>query len=123
MTEDVRVYHAGAKNLQPSVVFAHGTAFLIADEAGDIHVGTGLRERKERGAKLVFDGASIELADKRHERSLELAEGYVAINGEGFDLVKDDMTSRTHGLIPIHPSGYDHSHRRGLALHDANLHG
>ena len=87
-SEYVGIHHSTTENLQPPAVLAHLTPLAVADETGNVNVGTRLRERKERWPEFVFQTASVELLDERDQRSLQVAERHSFVYVQSFNLMK-----------------------------------
>ena len=84
--QHLRVYHAGAQNLNPAFTFAQAASFAAALKAAHIHFGgrLGIREvvRTETHARSL----AVQLFNKHFQRALQIAEGHVFVYHKAFNL-------------------------------------
>ena len=73
------MHHAAAEDLDPTGLFAGRASRALADLTGHIHLGRGLRERKEARAKARLRFAEEAIGEVR-ERRLEVDEGNAFID-------------------------------------------
>src|SRR5579863_8512425 len=69
------MHHAAAEDLDPPGPLAHGTAPGAADEAGDVDLGAGLRERKEARSEPDLGPVAPHRFGEQIEDALEMGEG------------------------------------------------
>src|SRR5688572_6325329 len=122
-TENVRVHHAGARDLDPARVPAHRASLAVAEEAGDVRLEGGFREREVVRAEAHLALLAEERAHHVQERSLQVRQCDTPVDGEALDLVEDRRVRGIGGVAPVDASERDHVDRRGLGLHDADLRG
>ena len=127
--EHVGVDHTAAEDLHPAGVLAEATAFATTDEAGDVHLGRGLREGEVGGAQTDLGVGTEHLLGKRQQHLLEVGERDVLVDIQTFYLVEEAVCAGGDGLVTIDATRTDDADGgRELAvlvvhtLHDASLH-
>src|SRR5262249_18976567 len=84
--EDGRIDDAGAAHLEPAGVLAEDAARSAAEEARDVELDGGLREREEARAHADIAVATEHLVEEVQQRSLQVGERDVAVDCERLDL-------------------------------------
>jgi len=102
---DGGIDHASAEEFDPAGAFALAAgcaggarAAASAKNAGDVEFHGGFREGKIAGAEARFHAFAEELLHEVFDGAREIAEGDVRVDGEAFDLVKDERV-RSVGIV------------------------
>ena len=88
------VDHAATQNLHPSGVLTEVAALSSADRARDVHLGTGLGEREEAGAKANLRVGAKHLASEGEEHLLQVGEAYALVDIQTLHLVEEAVGAR-----------------------------
>ena len=122
ISQHIGVHHARAGNFYPAGVFAHVTAFALADEAGDIDLRAGFGEGKERRPQPDFGIRPEHFFRKVVEGLFEVGKAHVSVNVQAFHLVKEAMRPGGDGFVAIDASGHDGPNGRLLFFEQPDLH-
>src|SRR5260370_478229 len=127
---DGGVDNASAEEFDPGCAFTlrAGSAAVCgagssAEGAGDVEFDAGLGEREIAGPEACLYARAKKLLYKIIDGAGEIAEGDVGVDGQAFDLVKDEGVRGVGIVAAIDLAWDDHTHGRLLLLHGANLHG
>src|SRR5664279_3705805 len=116
------MHHATAEDFHPARLLTHVATRTSADQAADVHLRTGFRERKIRRPETNLYRFAKHLLHKEIEGLLEVGERNIFIHIQSFTLVKKTMRSGTDGFITVHAAGADDPDRRLLFFHHPGLH-
>lgn len=98
------MHHARPKDLKPAGTAAEAATTTLALEALDGNLTTRFHEREVITSK-PYSGIPTEDASAELEQGLlKVAERYVRINRQSFDLVEHPVMCRIGGLITVRPA-------------------
>ena len=113
VTQNDRVDHAAAENLQPAGILADCAALAAADKAFHIHFRGWFREREvgraETGARILPEQTAGEIG----QGAFHVAEGDMLADHDPFHLVELDLRACADLLIAVAHSGQDDPDRVG----------
>src|SRR4029077_12020398 len=92
------------------------------ENAGHIEFNARLRKRKITGAEARFHAGAEKLLYEIVDGAGEIAKGDVCIDGQAFDLVKDEGMRGVGIVAAVDLAGDDDAYGRLLFFHGANLH-
>ena len=78
--QHVGIDHTTAKDLNPAGMLAESATLTATDEAGDVHLCTGLREGEVGGTQADLGVSTEHLTGKRQQHLLEVCEGDVLVD-------------------------------------------
>ena len=109
-------------------MLAEATALTATDEAGNVHLGTWLREGEVGGTQADLGVSTEHLTGKRQQHLLEVCKGDVLVDIESLYLMEEAMGAGCDGLIAIDTAWADDADGAGeLAVlrvhlfHDTSL--
>src|SRR6266496_488077 len=129
---DIGIDHAAAEDFERSRLLA-GTARLLlcsttalatpaTNETRDEHLRAWFGERKERWAETGLHVGAEQRFHRVVERTFQIAEGDVRVNGEALDLMEHRRMAGVGRIVAMHLARNDDANWRLQLLHSANLH-
>src|SRR5262249_34973476 len=119
--QHLRVHHPAAEDLEPAGLLAHTATVAVTGEAQHVHLGRGLRERKEGRPEADPRARPEHLAREELERPLEVGHRDAAVDRQPFDLVEHRGVRHVDDVAAIDLARHDDAHRRLLRQHRADL--
>src|SRR5439155_23459881 len=127
---DRGIDHARAKEFDPGRALALSTGSAAgggsrsaAERAGNVELDGGFGKREIAGSEARGHPGTKKLFDEIFDGAGEVAEGDVRVNGQAFDLMKDEGVSRVGIVAAINFARNDDANRGLLLFHSADLHG
>ena len=102
-------------------MLAHLAAGTLADHAGNVDLGAGLREREERRTEPRLRLRAEHAAAERVDGALQVGERHAFVDVQALDLMELIHTPRIDFLVAIATARHCDSYRRPLLLHDPDL--
>lgn len=94
-------------------MLAERASFASAEIAADVHFGRRFSEGEEAGSETYLGFGSEHLAGEVEESLVQVGEGDVLVDIEGFDLMEEAMRARGDGFVAVYASGTDDADRGG----------
>ena len=92
-------------------MLAEAATLTATDEAGDVHLGTGLCEGEVAGTQTNLGVGTKHLLGKREQHLLEVGERYVLVDIESFHLMEEAVGAGCDGLVTINAAWADDANR------------
>lgn len=109
----IGIDHSASEDFHPSGVLAERASFASAEIAADVHFGRRFSEGEEAGSETYLGFGSEHLAGEVEESLVQVGEGDVLVDIEGFDLMEEAMRARGDGFVAVYASGTDDADRGG----------
>ncbi len=116
------MHHAASEDLDPAALFTYITSRAAADQAADIHLGTGFGKWKIRRTETDFHRLAKHFLYEKIKGLLQIGERNVFVHIQSFTLVEKTMRPRADGFIAVYATGTDDPDRRLLRFHHPGLH-
>jgi hypothetical protein len=104
VAEHIRVYHATTQYLYPATVFTKVATTAATYGAGDIHLGTGLCEGEVRWTETHLGIGAKHLCNEVVKCLFEVGKGYVFVNIQSLELVKETVCTSRYGFVAVYPT-------------------
>ena len=117
----MRMYHAAAEDLNPSLTLAHPAALAAALEAGNVYLCAWLREREVMRAELNLRVLAEKLTRELCKCALQICEGDMFVNYQSLNLMEIRRMCRIQLVSAEYASRSDHADRQLSLFHGVYL--